>query len=574
RGAGAAFLKAAAKGRPVLGRLHALWGLGQIGQAALAARFLADDEAEVRAQAAKVVGDGRRAVDGLEPLLRDPSLRVRAQAAMALGKTGRKEAANALFEMLRENADRDAHLRHAAVIALTWLGAGGAAVERAKDPSTSVRVAAVLVLRRLGWPQVARFLDDPEPAVVLEAARAIHDAPVNEALPALAALLERPNLKEPVLLRALNAAFRTGRAAELAVFASRPGPEPPRVEALRALAAWASPSGRDRLLHLWRPLPPRDAALAREALLRVFPSLLGDPSTKDLRAQAVKAAVALEARAALPAIAALLEDRAGPVGPRVEAIRAMAHWKADGLAKAVSDGLTDPEPALRREAIALVAKTGRPDAAALLERVVKDGGAIDARQAAVLALGEVDGGEPVLRRFLADAGFPPELRLELLEAAAKRPSLKAPAPAWADCLEGGDAEAGQRLFFDRGDLQCLRCHSVGDRGGTVGPALTGHGTPKSRDYLLEALVEPNKTIAQGYGQTAFQLESGDVVVGRIEKESEREVVLVPPDGPVRTLAKASIRARKEALSAMPEDLVKRLTRREVRDLVEFLSTLR
>ena len=27
---------------------------------------------------------------------------------------------------------------------------------------------------------------------------------------------------------------------------------------------------------------------------------------------------------------------------------------------------------------------------------------------------------------------------------------------------------------------------MGDRGGTVGPALTGHGTPKSRDYLLEA----------------------------------------------------------------------------------------
>src|SRR5216683_4206831 len=183
-----------------LARLHAIWGLGQIAnrratapnpkaEAALLP-LLAAADAEVRAQAAKVLGDGRstKAFAGLLKLLADPSPRPRFFAAIALGKLGRKEAVPALLEMLRANDNQDRYLRHAGVMGL--LGCADVATLRnlAKDPSAGARMAAVVALRRLHRPEIATFLQDTDPAIVREAARAISDEPISGALPQLASL--------------------------------------------------------------------------------------------------------------------------------------------------------------------------------------------------------------------------------------------------------------------------------------------------------------------------------------------------------------------------------------------------
>ncbi|HYP18338.1 MAG TPA: PVC-type heme-binding CxxCH protein, partial [Opitutus sp.] len=93
----AAVLKPAAPG---YAGLHAVWALGQIGrkspEAAAAVRpLLTHADAEVRAQAAKVLGDLRvaDAFDGLVAALADPAARVRFFAAQGLGNLGRPEAA-------------------------------------------------------------------------------------------------------------------------------------------------------------------------------------------------------------------------------------------------------------------------------------------------------------------------------------------------------------------------------------------------------------------------------------------------------------------------------------------------
>lgn len=97
-----------------LARLHAIWGLGQIGRTNAAALacvmpLLNDLDPEVRAQAAKVLGE-RRHHDAYLPLvklLQDASPRVRFFAAMGVGKLGHQEATEPILQMLRENADRD-----------------------------------------------------------------------------------------------------------------------------------------------------------------------------------------------------------------------------------------------------------------------------------------------------------------------------------------------------------------------------------------------------------------------------------------------------------------------------------
>ena len=85
-----------------LARLHALWGLAQLARkdlqhAAHLAPFLTDTDVEVRAQAAKMIGDVRyaAAADRLVPMLKDRSARVRFFAAEALGRAGHKPAARA-----------------------------------------------------------------------------------------------------------------------------------------------------------------------------------------------------------------------------------------------------------------------------------------------------------------------------------------------------------------------------------------------------------------------------------------------------------------------------------------------
>jgi HEAT repeat protein/glucose/arabinose dehydrogenase/mono/diheme cytochrome c family protein len=183
-------------------RIHALWGLGHVArlEAARNRRIdaamqpvlvaLADPDAEVRAQAAKVLGDPAYApaTEALVTALADESSRVRFQAALTLGAIGDASVTPYLAAMLAENADRDRFLRHAGVLALVRIGDRAAIEEMASSPAPALRRAAVLAMRRLADPAIERLLYDDDVRIRTEAARAVHDVPIPEAMPALAAI--------------------------------------------------------------------------------------------------------------------------------------------------------------------------------------------------------------------------------------------------------------------------------------------------------------------------------------------------------------------------------------------------
>ena len=60
------------------------------------------------------------------------------------------------------------------------------------------RMAILLAMRRREDPEIARFLSDVDPLIVLEAARAIHDVPIPAALPGLAKLAVASNVPLPL----------------------------------------------------------------------------------------------------------------------------------------------------------------------------------------------------------------------------------------------------------------------------------------------------------------------------------------------------------------------------------------
>jgi quinoprotein glucose dehydrogenase len=584
-----------------LARLHGIWGLGQVGRKVPLAYekvlpLLADKDPEVRSQAAKVLGDGKvkQALAALLALLEDAEPRVRFFAAQALGKLAARGAFAPLLSLAKANADKDPWLRHAVVLALAACGDDKALKGAATDASVAVRRAVLLAYRRQGSTEVARFLDDSDGDLVLEAARAINDVPIEPATHKLAALIGRRGMGEALGYRVLNANFRLGKAENalaVARFAARPDAlETLRVEALRELEEWSRPRGRDRVMGVWRPLPARPPGVAAEALRRSLGGIFTGPDK--VRQQAARAAAKLGIKEIGPALFDLLSDGKRPVQVRADALVALDALKDERIEKALKRALKDPQPRLRAEGRRVLAgrrpEEGLPALAGAL-----DEGVLVEKQIAFSTLGEMKGNKDAaalldkwLGRLLAGK-VPAEARLDLVEAAERHATTQIkkklaryeqarprgePFGPWRDSLVGGDAEAGRSIFLYKAEVSCLRCHKAAGEGvGEVGPDLTGIGSKQKREYLLESIVEPSKQIAKGFETVELTLTSGKIVSGVLKGEDAREVRLMTPEGALVVVAKSRIEDRKSGKSAMPEDLVKHLSRKEVRDLVEFLA---
>ena len=327
---------------PLLARLHAIWARGAVSRRANEGaddllELTSDREDEVRAQAYKTLADVPREKLQLIEVVADeppkwPSLldeknpRVRFFAALATGKLGKPDRQKELVELLRENEDKDAYLRHAAVMGLVGIGDLAGLKLAASDPSPAVRLGVLLALRRLGRPEVATFLGDKDPKIATEAALAIYEAPIPDALPSLADRAGKPGQAEALIRRAINAANRVGRpedASALASIAGRPDASRNlRVESLSLLAAWANPPGRDRINGLWRPIEVRPAKVAADALRPVVKGLLNEDNDQVRRAT-IKAVADLGLREAGPDLLALIVEGKGSSSNRVDAIKAL-----------------------------------------------------------------------------------------------------------------------------------------------------------------------------------------------------------------------------------------------------------
>lgn len=619
-----------------LSQLHGIWGLAQvvrsysqpfdegffqtrwdeIGKALLA--LAKDTDPEVRAQAAWVMGEtaAGELKEPLLALLTDPQPRVKFFAGLALTKFARKwvqppgkgarielagvarSIAEAAVRLAQENADRDEFLRHAAVMMLTSAADDPAITAAAAHPSRSVRLAALLAMRRLGKVEIARFLDDTDPGVALEAARAINDEGMADAWTELAKLIGKPIPEERLMLRVLNANLRAGtpeNAQALASYAAdQTQPEFLRTEALKLLGTWPQPFRRDRVAGVFRPIPDRGAAPALTAIQTALPKLLAVKSPSVVIA-ALETAAALRAKGAGPGAFALVgrKDLQGKV--RAAALKTLAAIDDPRAAEAVRLAIADRDVALRVEAVGLLGKLNPDEATAKLAKAFATAGAAE-KKAIITALGELKSAQAdqVLAGLFAElktGKVPNEALLELLEAAEKRggAELKAhlgayqnslpqtePLAKYAYALAGGDAENGEKLFKEHAVAQCTRCHKVDEVGGEAGPDLTGIAAKKDRRYLLESLVLPNAQIAEGFQTVMVTLKNDDLKAGIVKAETAESVTLqMPiPDAPVEVVKKAEIKLRENAPSGMPPGMGELLTKRELRDILEYVASLK
>ncbi|MBV8882297.1 MAG: HEAT repeat domain-containing protein [Planctomycetaceae bacterium] len=160
----------------------------------------------------------------------------------------------------------------------------------------------------------------------------------------------------------------------------------------------------------------------------------------------------------------------------------------------------------------------------------------------------------------------------LLRNAAEEQSAKL--AQFEPLLKGGDAARGREVFYGK-KVACGTCHRVGSEGGRVGPDLTKVGAIRAGRDLLESILVPSSTFAQGYEPYLALSKDGAVYSGLIARQSPDAVTL-------RDAAGAEVQLRRDRLeqlkraekSIMPEGLERALSPDEFRDLLAFLQGLK
>jgi putative heme-binding domain-containing protein len=277
-----------------------------------------------------------------------------------------------------------------------------------------------------------------------------------------------------------------------------------------------------------RPLPERVDALR---LLAHVPWETGSP----VLAKALEAGQAIEIR--LAAVAAAASHRHEGAAPLL-----LAPWKSY-------------LPAERREVLEAFAR--RPDRLAWLLGEIEGGRFLGSDLGPVLVKQLVGHGDAALRerarKTLADV-IPPD-RSEVIAAYKAAASMK------------GDAARGRDVFAKN----CVACHRIGALGTAVGPDISDT-LSKSREQLLNDVLDPSRVIDNNYAVYLVRTKSGSVLSGLIAAQTESSLTLRRGEGQQDVVLRTDIEdLRSSGLSLMPEGLEKAVSVEAMADLLSFLK---
>ncbi len=569
-------------------------------------KLLSDKDPEIRTQA--INGLGEASVSGndlpLDKALTDESARVRFAAGIAIGKLNATAHLPAILTLIRENDNADRYLRHAGIYAMEHASPDAKQIAAlSTDPSAAVRLAAVVALRRLDSPEVARFINDSDPAVQDETVRAIYDKDMNDVRPAAAALLDDLGSRkwtDFMLRRLIHNAYRVGGTENakrlLNVVGDSGMPAETRKEALRLLENWEKPFPADQLTGHWRPLADRALDTIKPALADALPILLKSEGfvltgALDLVEQYKIDIAGLDDKT----LKALIANGKLPAEARSLALTLYIERDGDDLDGFLSSIASDKTDEIAITALEGLAARDPQAALAPLEKAIDAGS--DARaQKAWPVLAKVPGkesaefiarhvGELATAKGISASGIEllaaAETRKEADVAAALDSYRKAmaasedPLAPFNIALKGGNAENGASLFASHPGGQCMRCHKADNdahsAGGDAGPNLAGISKRHDAHYFLESMINPAAVVAPGFGITAVTFKNGGTLAGNLAEETDDHLDIATPEKLLRA-KRSDIASFTPPVSAMPP-MGAMLQPSELRDLVAWLGSL-
>ncbi len=365
-------------------------------------------------------------------------------------------------------------------------------------------------------------------AMDLLIARATADASL---IPAIAGQLAQA---EEVPANAIPLLIRAARADE-----SR---DATRAQAVIALAKTASPDA-------WR------------AILFASPKVAGTQSENNL-AETAKSAVKNASK--IDQVHAVLEEVAAQLSGEQSEL-------ADQLLlKLASSKIGSPEP---RDAArgALDAGWAVPKRRAQILRAAASSGNSSRAAQFVAALDDPDPAvAEAAKQAVARLRIDPE-KIRASAAAQKIGGLTTDAALAAVENSKGDAIRGVQLFTQIG---CNACHTVKADEPLKGPFLGTIATVYRRRQLAEAILLPNKTIAQGFVANHFEMKDGTEVDGFVVREAADAVTIRTITAQEQVVRVSDIAKReKQERSLMPEGLAAGLTVQDLASLLDYIEGL-
>jgi putative membrane-bound dehydrogenase-like protein len=181
---------------------------------------------------------------------------------------------------------------------------------------------------------------------------------------------------------------------------------------------------------------------------------------------------------------------------------------------------------------------------------------------------------------LSEIEWPLRVRMMMVDnealRARARDLLRQPAASAGDAIDRyrpaattvGNVQRGRDVFA----RTCASCHQYrGASGSRFGPDL-GEVRGRLPLDLVTDILQPNRSIADGYELWSVELTDGGVVSGVISAETPTSVTFVLPGGNETTVARARIAAMRIApISAMPEGLADALDVQSMADLIAFIK---
>jgi uncharacterized repeat protein (TIGR03806 family) len=136
--------------------------------------------------------------------------------------------------------------------------------------------------------------------------------------------------------------------------------------------------------------------------------------------------------------------------------------------------------------------------------------------------------------------------------------------------QGRSFQSGKAAFKQTG---CGQCHRFAGEQGSVGPELSGVGKRLPLRDLLESIVLPSKVIAQGFEMTEIETKSGESISGRIMREDDSTVLILPTTVSAEAIPVRKSDIRRRALSQvsnMPNGILNTLQKDQILDLLAYL----
>ncbi len=229
-------------------------------------------------------------------------------------------------------------------------------------------------------------------------------------------------------------------------------------------------------------------------------------------------------------------------------------------------------------------KTGSPESIQLSQKAL-DAGWADAKRrkqivdaiglikhtpSAAKVLAALNDSDPAVKKSAENAAK--TMRLSLEKDTTPLVSSLKPEEVLAKVIAmKGDVTTGEMVFTK---ATCIACHTTKESEAQKGPYLGNIAQTYKRPDLAQNILDPNKTIAQGFASEVITMNDGTQQMGFITLESADKVKLRNVASQEFTFAVKNIKSRQKLpISIMPPGLMTNFTVREFASLLDYLESL-